>query len=206
METIDVTKMNPLFTYVSNCIKNHKGISFDVILTIDNNIKKQLAQCLKVLCSYENKPEVLTELNCDLWWNVVICTDNDFSIGSMYGYSRKTCIRVCKLISKYLIWFIAHLKCEVMWIHSNLKNVLTLISKKIYNKKDLLYTFKTNKDCKDISFISKEDWVKLLYQTGIYSINGAKSTVTKKFTLKEETQCKNLSLTQIMDLKTLVYS
>lgn len=203
MQIIDTTKMNPLFTYVSDCVKNKKGVDFDVILSLDKNIEKQLALCLKVLCSYNNKPKVLTRENCDLWWNVIICSDNDFSIGSMYGYSKETCVRVCKLISKYLIWFIAHLNCEVLWIHSNLKNVLGLINKKIYNKKDILHMFKTNKD---ISFIPKEDWITLLYQTGVYSIISAKAVVTKKFSIKHETKSKGLSSTEVTSFKTLVYS
>lgn len=205
MKTIDVNKMNNLFTYVNKCVHNKEAINLDRVLTLDKNIEAQLALCLKVLCSYKNRPSVITERNCDLWWNVIIHTNNDLSSGSMYGYSKKTCVRVCKLISKYLFWFIAHLNCEVLWIHSNLKNILALTFNKIYNKKDILYTFRKAKQVKDISFISKEDWTNLLFQTGIYSYNGAIQLVNKK-SLKEKTSIKDKPLVEITNFRALVYS
>lgn len=195
LQYIDRQKLFSLHLYISEQYKHGTSISIQSLLNL-KNIEPQIALCLKVLQSYSIRPLIITSSNCDVWWNVVVCSCDDYNVGSVYGLSRRDTIKVCERISKYIIWFLLHLDKELLR-HNNLNTIISLFSRKIYSYKQVVNTFKRTKDSNSLFYISPDEWYILLSSSRGTPYMNVSSEISRKF---------HSSKSNKVNVKELVYS
>lgn len=195
LQHIDKQKLFSLHLYVSEYYVKRIPINIQLILNL-KDIEPQIALCLKVLQSYKDKPSVITSYNCDMWWNVIVCNYNDYTVGSLYGYNRDKTIKVCEKISKYLIWLLLHLDKELLR-HNNLKTIVSLFSRNIYSYKQVVNTFKRTKESNNLLYISPDEWSILLSNSRGTPYMNVNAEISRKFHSFKSNK---------MSIKELVYS
>lgn len=174
--------ITPLQTYVKECIQMGRNIDLSALIDSNKNSERALALCFKLLSSYKNIPRIINSNNCDLWWSVVVCGITDHNPGVVYGYSSKESQYVCDTLNKYLVWFLVYYGNELLQCHDDYKTIKALFSKGVYTKMGVVKLFKSAKEVKDISFLGRIEWVKLLIHITRRPPYVIETIVERKFT------------------------